>query len=123
MSSLQIGKAIFQILNQVQPKKVFPLIADEGTTYPFIVYRRSSLTPASTKDRFNYKEIASVEIMIADNTYNGSIQLSEEVRNKLEGIRGNFNGINIADSKLISADERYLEDAFVQNLIFSFELF
>ena len=39
MSGLQIGKAIKTILSGID--KVYPLVADEGTTYPFVVYRRS----------------------------------------------------------------------------------
>ena len=44
--SLQVGKAIYNLLSndanvtgRVQ-NKIYPLIADTGTTFPFIVYRR-----------------------------------------------------------------------------------
>ena len=67
MSGIQIGKTIRTILNGID--NVYPLVADEGTTYPFIIYRRSSLNPSNTKDRYNYKEVATVEILIAANNY------------------------------------------------------
>ena len=41
MSGLAIGKAIKSILGGID--KVYPLVADEGTTFPFVVYRRSAL--------------------------------------------------------------------------------
>ena len=41
------------------------MVADEGTTFPFIVYRRTGLHPASTKDRYNYKEMASLNLTLA----------------------------------------------------------
>lgn len=122
MSSLQTGKAIFNLLNDVQPQKVFPLIADEGTTYPFIIYRRTALLPASSKDRYNYQELVTVEIMVADNTYNGSVKVAELVRTKLENTRGTFNGIVIGDITLIGSEESYLDDAFIQKLIFQIEI-
>jgi len=56
--SLQIGKAIYDILHSNTDMvaklqdKVFPLIADNNTTFPFIVYKRTGIIPAYTKDRF-----------------------------------------------------------------------
>lgn len=45
--SLQVGKAIYNILSNDAKvidgvgHKIYPLIADTGTTFPFIVYRRT----------------------------------------------------------------------------------
>jgi|AATC01.1.fsa_nt_gi hypothetical protein len=52
MNGLEIGKAIYKVLEGTT--EVYPLVADKETNYPFIVYRRSGLTHANTKDRFNY---------------------------------------------------------------------
>ena len=47
--SLQVGKAIYNILSNDAKvidgvgHKIYPLIADTGTTFPFIVYRRTSI--------------------------------------------------------------------------------
>ena len=52
--SLQVGKAIYNLLSndanvtgRVQ-NKIYPLIADTGTTFPFIVYRRTGKCINST---------------------------------------------------------------------------
>ena len=34
----------------IDVNKIFPLIANAETSFPFIVYQRSSLTPVYTKD-------------------------------------------------------------------------
>lgn len=122
MSSLQIGKSIYTVLSEVLPKKCFPLVADQGTTYPFIVYRRVALNPATTKDRFNYSELATVEVMIADNNYSGSINLAEQVKEKLEHTRGNISDINIGKIKLFTAEESFLEDAYIQKMTFEIQI-
>lgn len=122
MSSLQIGKAIYAILANNNIQKVYPLVADEGTTFPFIVYRRTGLVPASTKDRYNYKEMATVELIVAANNYTDSIQLAEQVKNILEHTRGTFNDIRIGDIELTESDEDYLEDTFIQRLTFNIEI-
>ena len=120
MSGLAIGKAIKSILSGID--KVYPLVADEGTTFPFVIYRRSSLTPSSTKDRFNYKESAMVEIIVASNSYPDSINLAEQVKDKMENTRGIFNGVNVGEVTLINADEDYLEDTFIQKMNFNIEI-
>lgn len=58
MSCISIGKAIKSLLvdglKETDVKsKIYPLIADEGTTFPFIIYRRNSITPESDKDYTN----------------------------------------------------------------------
>lgn len=75
MSGLQLGKAIKTILSGID--KVYPLVADKGTTFPFIVYRRTGLSPSSTKDRYSYREMGTVEVLIAANSYDESITLAE----------------------------------------------
>lgn len=120
MSGLQIGKAIKSILSGID--KVYPLVADEGTTYPFVIYRRSGLYPSTTKDRYSFREMATVELIVAAATYPDSISLAEKVKGTLEHTRGKFNDIVIGDITMINADEDYLEDAFIQKLTFQIEI-
>ena len=54
MGCLQVGKAIKELLAKENITNVYPLIADEGTTFPFVIYKRTSLVPSNTKDRYNY---------------------------------------------------------------------
>lgn len=122
MSSLQIGKAIYAILAQNNIQKVYPLVADEGTTFPFIVYRRTGLQPTSTKDRYNYKEMASMEIIVAAENYTDSIQLAEKVKDILEHTRGTYNDIKVGEISLSESDEDYIEDTFIQRLNFNIEI-
>ena len=122
MSSLQIGKAIYTILAKNNISKVFPLVADEGTTFPFIVYKRSGLEPANTKDVYNFSELATLDIIVAANTYEESITIAEEVKDILEHSRGTYAGINIEEITLDDADEDYLEDTFIQKLTFKINI-
>lgn len=122
MSSLQIGKAIYTILAKNNISKVFPLVADEGTTFPFIVYKRSGLEPANTKDIYNFSELATLDIIVAANTYEESITIAENVKNILEHSRGTDAGITIEEITLDDADEDYLEDTFIQKLTFKINI-
>ena len=121
MDSLNIGKAIYTILQTSIDidKKIYPLIADEGTTFPFIIYKRTGLTPESTKDNTN--ENVSVEINIASSNYSESIDLAIKVRKALEHKKGTYSDIAIEDIVIDDATEDYIEDTFVQTLTFKIE--
>lgn len=68
---LEVGKVIYSLLtndkelNKLINKKVYPLIADADTTFPFIVYKRTSVDPTTSKDVYITKESATIEIVIA----------------------------------------------------------
>ena len=122
MDSLNIGKAIYTILQTSIDidKKIYPLIADEGTTFPFIIYKRTGLIPESTKDNTN--ENVSVEINIASSNYSESIDLAIKVRKVLEHKKGTYSDIAIEDIVIDDATEDYIEDTFIQTLTFKIEL-
>ena len=118
--SLQVGKAIYHILSndvdvvdRVQ-NKIYPLVADVDTTFPFIIYKRTGIIPADSKDRFIYSEDVYVDVVIASDKYNESIEIADSVRTAL--LEGTYEGIK--DISLTDADEDYIEDTFIQNLTF-----
>lgn len=120
MNGLEIGKAIKTVLDGIN--NVFPLVADQGTQYPFVVYRRVGLQHSNTKDRYNYSELATVEVIVAGSTYTESLQIAKEVMGRMEYTRGRFNDITISEIKLIGATEDFIDDAFIQKLTFNIEI-
>lgn len=121
MTSISIGKAIKSLLvsglSQTNIKnKIYPLIADESTTFPFIVYRRNSIAPESDKDYSN--DSATIQIMIAADNYAESVELAELVRTSLVHKQGTFQTIQIEDITLEDGTEEFIDNTFVQNLIF-----
>ena len=67
MKSIEIGKFIYSLLctdsrlATLVGNKIFPVIVDNGTTYPFIVYRRSNVTASYSKD-FHLSDEVSLDI-------------------------------------------------------------
>lgn len=126
-TSINIGKVVKDILyqdetlNTLVKSQVFPLIAEENTTFPFIVYRRNSIRKASTKDYVN-DEIASVDVVIACDKYSQSVEIAERVRFVLE--RGEYEGENFSvDNITISnASEQYMQNTYIQTLVFDIEI-
>lgn len=121
MSCISIGKAIKSLLVSGLSKtdvknKIYPLIADEGTTFPFIIYRRNSITPESDKDYTN--DSVYIQIMIAANNYAESVDLAEKVRTSLIHKNGTIQTIPVEDITLEDGSEEFIDNTFVQNLIF-----
>lgn len=120
MRSLEVGKEIYSILSKNKSltdkvgNKIYPIIVEKDTNYPFIVYKRSNVIPDYTKD-YHFKDYVIVDIICVSNHYVESVEIASLVRESLEDKRiGDINSI-----KLESADEDFIDDAYIQTLSFN----
>lgn len=125
ISSLQIGKVIYTLLDvdfihKAVDNKIYPLIADTTTTFPFIMYRRTGLIPENNKDRTN--ESVLCEVFVITDNYKESVEIAELVRVALEHKSGLIAGIDVEDIVLEDGSEEYIENSFLQNLNFKITL-
>ena len=115
---IKIGETVYNILSNDEAvtdlvgNKIFPLVADINTTFPFIVYKKTFYTPEYTKDGIS-KKTSQIEIIIASDKYNISVDLADKV----------FKAISAKDRKfrLQNNTEDFIEDTFIQNLIYNIE--
>ena len=117
MRSLEVGKEIYSILSKNKSltdkvgNKIYPIIVEKDTNYPFIVYKRSNVIPDYTKD-YHFKDYVIVDIICVSNHYVESVEIASLVRESLEDKRiGDINSI-----RLESADEDFIDDASIQTL-------
>lgn len=116
MKNFKVGKELRTLLSnsgevtKLVGSKVFPIVANEGTTFPFIVYRRTNYTPASNKDFTN--EIVGVEINILSQKYDEAVNIADVVATSLDRKETNF----IEDIKITNISEDYIEDTFVERI-------
>jgi hypothetical protein len=120
MKNFQIGKEINRILREGNVlkvgNKIFPLVGNANTTFPFLVYRRIGYQPRSNKDYTG--EVVTMEINIASETYEESVNIADSVAD----ILNNCSSSLIEKGKLTNVSEMYLQDTYIQNLTFEFEL-
>lgn len=120
MDSLKVGKAIYSLLNgsslltDIVGNKIYPIIVEKETTYPFIVYKRSNIIPSYTKD-YHLKDEVAIDIICVSNDYSESVDIASIVRDILEDKRF----ADIESIKLESADEDFVNDAYIQTLSFN----
>ena len=120
--SLSIGAHVYKKLSdstelaKLVSDKIYAISTKTETSFPFVIYKRNSLTPEYTKDRYG-----TGDIVVASDNYLNSVTIAEEVRKSLENKRGSYDNFDVIDSKLISANEDFIEDTFIQSLVFSFK--
>ena len=120
MQSLKVGKEIYSHLKEnksltdIVGNKIYPIIVEKDTNYPFIVYKRSNVIPEYTKD-YHFKDFVIVDIICVSNHYVESVEIATLVRESLEDKKYG----DIVSIRLESADEDFVDDAYIQTLTFN----
>lgn len=120
MKSLEIGRIIKNILSQDTllskqiGTKIFPLVADKGTSFPFIVYRRDSVTPSSNKDSLVYDVTVRMSLIIASSDYKQGLDLLSWTLDTLLHELPKETGCT--DIEILDTSEEYRDDTFLQLL-------
>ena len=120
MNSLKVGKEIYSHLKEnksltdIVGNKIYPIIVEKDTNYPFIVYKRSNVIPDYTKD-YHFKDDVIVDIICVSNHYVESVEIATLVRESLEDKKYG----DIVSIRLESADEDFVDDAYIQTLTFN----
>lgn len=123
INSILIGKTLYKVLseNLDEAIKVYPLVAENGTKYPFVTFKRDTVEPNDeTKDGI-YSDDVEFTITVVSETYNNSATIANEVRRifsprKLIGV-----DLVLRNTRMISIDEDFNDNAYVQTLRFRTE--
>jgi len=124
INTLDIGKYIHNRLTDASSGitcKCTPLVADNDTKYPFIVYRRANLESSTCKDGV-YEDNVVMEIIVVSNKYAESVDVATKVRKRLEIQTINFDNLEIDDGNIIMATEEFTSNAYVQRMQFQFKV-
>lgn len=120
--SINLNNAIYTLLTEnaslklVVGTKIFPLIIPENTILPAVVIERDFLREYNND---SYNDDSNVEITILSTDYNTTINIAILIDNILGNYKGEISNINIYECKLISCDEGFQEDSFIQKLIYN----
>lgn len=116
MKNFKIGKELKTILTSDEEltsyveNKIFPIVANAGTTFPFIVYRRSGYRPQSNKDYED--EIVSIDIAVLSDKYEESVDVANATADALLGKETDI----INDIRISNINEDFAEDTYIQNI-------
>lgn len=120
MTSISILQYIITILEKnsnltnILKKQIFVQIAEENTTFPFLVLKRDNIIPTYVKKNA-VEDSVDISINIAALTYKQAIEIAEIVRKELETRVDEV----IKQCRITSINEDYVDNAFIQILNFN----
>jgi hypothetical protein len=122
-TSLSAGAIIRAVLLEdaevaARTNKIFP-VATDCAELPYILYRRTSLSPNPQKSGQPGADEIQVEVICFTERYGEGIELAEAVRAALDQVDAEHNGLRMRSCYLLDSEEAYQDDAFVQQLVFS----
>lgn len=109
---INIGSYIYSNIGDLVDTHCYPLVAEQSTVLPFIIYKSSSTAPNSSKDGI-YEWEHNVEISIVDIEYDSCCSILENVVNRLLAMEDTA---PIAEVVIDSISEDFIEDAYVKTL-------
>lgn len=130
IQSILVAKLVYlflknnEELNKYVKGRVFPIVAELGTEFPYVAYSRTSITPIYTKD-FYTEDSVGVEIVVASQDYLESLEIANIIRKQFECKKlGLDNEIAISQSNLVAVTEAFddIANAYVQRLSFEFKV-
>lgn len=122
-NSLLIGEVINDLLTndaELSDKignKVYPIVASEGATFPFIVYRRVGMSSKGCKDGY-YEDTVNFSVTILSETYFEGIYIAQSVRRILERQRIATDTLRMNDTRITSVNEEYQNNTYIQTINF-----
>ena len=123
-NSLLIGQVISsrleasQTLTALVGNQIFPVIADNDAKFPFVVYKRTSLSIINqTKDGYA-EDMVSYEFTIVSTKYNESVEIANEIRKNMEKPKIVHELMTLCNNKIIQSTEEYSDGCFIQRLSF-----
>lgn len=120
IKSLEINKLLYDRLKSIPElgNRLFPIVAENGTNYPFLVYSRDSLYSSICKDGL-YEDSVSFTINIVADTYAVGISIAQRVREIIQVSVLSNTDIKLTNIQLSGASESYDTDSYVQTLQFT----
>ncbi len=119
-TSISVNKYIYQLLisdeklKELVGNKIYPLVAEESVTYPFIIFTKENAFANYSKDLLCYDTV-NISVAIAAVNYFQTVQIAERVRQILE----NYRDVYFYNILLDNVTEDFQEDTYIQQLQFS----
>lgn len=104
---INIGTLIYPKLSSVC--STYPLVAENTTKFPFIIYRTTQGRPENTKDGI-YDWIYNIQVNVVSEKYDTVCDLCSQAVDKLLELE------DVLDINIESISEDYIDDAYVKQI-------
>ena len=104
---INIGKIIYPKLSKVC--STYPLVAENTTKFPFIIYKTTQSRPEETKDGI-YDWIFNIQVHVVSDKYDSVCDLCSDAVDNLLELE------SVLDINIESVSEDFVEDAYVKEI-------
>lgn len=111
-----------QVVSDHISNRMFALVADNRTKFPFLVFTRESINEGKRTKDGCISDIVTFRIDTLAATYNESVLLADAVRECLEVPVFANNDIIVRDTFLAGSTESWDSDTYIQQLRFTCEV-
>jgi hypothetical protein len=132
VQNLNIGEAIYSVLASTAAvtakvgQRIFPLVAPEGTQFPYVVYSCMSMSAARDKDSFFYQQLVTEGIVVCTDEYKEGVDIAMAILEALQfddrEIAVGDGTLSVLESRFDTRTEDYVNNVFVQGLTFNLKL-
>ena len=110
-----------ELMKVVKPTSIFPIVANANTKYPYIVMQRTGIRASYSKAGITEDNV-TLEIIAISNDYSQSIDIAQLIRETIDGKRYMSDEIEIDDIEVECITEEFVENAYLQRLVFSMKI-
>jgi hypothetical protein len=110
-----IGKALYGKLSATAAvtalvsTRIFPDMATQDATYPFIVYTNDATQPTDVKDSSSPLDVVTMSVMIYSNSYSQAQDIAAAVRTALDRMTGTIQGVNVQSCRFEGQNSAQME--------------
>lgn len=110
-----IGKALYGKLSATAAvtalvsTRIYPDIATQDATYPFIVYSNDATQPTDVKDSASPLDVVTMSVMIYSNSYSQAQDIAAAVRTALDRMTGTIQGVTVQSCRFEGQNSAQME--------------
>ena len=124
--SIKIGKLIYARLSQDQSlttlignNKIFPIVAENETKYPFVTYVRTGISPATQTKDGRIEDIVTFQVSVCSDSYNEALDVADKVRELLEIKKISSTDLAMIETYMTGITEMYDSNTYIQQMQFT----
>lgn len=107
MTDINIGKLIYPKLHNVA--STYPLVAENTTKFPFIIYRTTATRPQNTKDGI-YDWVYNIQVNVVSEKYDTVCDLCNQAIDKLLELD------LVLDINISEVSEDFIDNAYIKEI-------
>ena len=124
--SIKIGKLIYARLSQDQSltaligdNKIFPIVAENETKFPFVTYVRTGISPAAQTKDGRIEDVVTFQVSVCSDSYNEALDVADKVRELLEIKKISSTDLAMIETYMTGITEMYDTNTYIQQMQFT----